>query len=125
MDNRLMIGLWRLMIQLPPSLLDGMMAKAGAKFKKELRFMTAEHRLVHHYAVRQLPYLDTPLPPEEIAGALGLSRERVDTILDDLERHMTFLFRNEKREIVWAYPVTLEKTPHRLTFDTGETVYAA
>jgi hypothetical protein len=49
----------------------------------------------------------------------------VNAILDDLEKHMTFLFRNQAGEVVWAYPVTVEKTPHRVTFDTGETIYAA
>jgi len=125
MQNRLMIGLWRLMIQLPPSLLEGMMAKAREKFARELAFMTGEHRMVHHYAVRQLPYATSPLAPESIAAALGMNREKVEALLDDLERHMTFLFMNDRREVVWAYPVTLEKTPHHLTFGTGETVYAA
>ncbi len=125
MNNQLMIGLWRLMIQLPPSLLEGRMAKAKEKFARELAFMTGEHRAVHHYVVRQLPYATSPLAPEAIAAALGMDRERVETLLDDLERHMTFLFRNDRREVVWAYPVTLEKTPHHLTFGTGETVYAA
>jgi hypothetical protein len=124
-NNRLMIGLWRLMIQLPPSLLEGRMAKAKEKFARELAFMTGEHRAVHHYAVRQLPYATAPLAPEAIAAALNMDRERVEALLDDLERHMTFLFRNDRREVVWAYPVTLEKTPHHLTFGTGETVYAA
>ncbi|OGO41196.1 MAG: hypothetical protein A2Z04_05735 [Chloroflexi bacterium RBG_16_57_9] len=27
--------------------------------------------------------------------------------------------------VVWAYPVTVARTPHHLTFSTGEQVYAA
>jgi len=38
---------------------------------------------------------------------------------------MTFLFRNKEGEVVWAYPVTVDKTPHHLTFSTGEQLYAA
>jgi hypothetical protein len=45
--------------------------------------------------------------------------------LDELEQHMTFLFRNAQGDVVWAYPVTVEQTPHRITFDTGEQLYAA
>jgi hypothetical protein len=125
MNNRLMIGLWRLMIKLPPSLWEKRMAGAKEKFKKEFSFMTGDHRAVHHYVVRQLPYGKDPLSPSAIAAALGMTRERVDALLDDLEKHMTFLYRNGNRDVVWAYPVTLEKTPHRLAFHTGEEIFAA
>jgi hypothetical protein len=49
----------------------------------------------------------------------------VNTILDDLEKKLTFLFRNEEGAVAWAYPVTVDKTPHHLTFSTGEQLYAA
>ena len=38
---------------------------------------------------------------------------------------MTFLFRDNHGRVVWAYPVTVEKTPHHVRFDTGEELYAA
>jgi hypothetical protein len=38
---------------------------------------------------------------------------------------MTFLFRNEEGAVTWAYPVTVERTPHRVSLSTGEQVYAA
>jgi hypothetical protein len=38
---------------------------------------------------------------------------------------MTFLFRNEQGSVTWAYPVTVDQTPHRVTFSSGEQVYAA
>jgi len=56
---------------------------------------------------------------------LSLPLERVQAIFDDLEQHMTFICRNEEGMAVWAYPVTVEKTPHRLTFGTGEQINAA
>ncbi len=42
-----------------------------------------------------------------------------------LEKHMTFVFRNEQGAVTWAYPVTVDRTPHRVAFSTGERVYAA
>lgn len=36
-----------------------------------------------------------------------------------------FLFRNSEGEVTWAYPVTVEKTPHSVTFGTGERIYTA
>jgi hypothetical protein len=49
----------------------------------------------------------------------------VVSILDDLEARMTFLFRGERGVVTWAYPVTVDQTPHRVTFGTGERIYAA
>jgi hypothetical protein len=90
-----------------------------------LDFMSEDHHRVRNYAVRELPRIAVPLPPERIAQALDLPLVRVVELLEDLERHMTFLFRDEQGAVVWAYPVTVERTPHRITFDSGEQAYAA
>ena len=63
--------------------------------------------------------------PEFVADELSIPIEMVRAIFDDLEKHMTFICRNDEGMAVWAYPVTVEKTPHRLTFSTGEQIYAA
>jgi hypothetical protein len=90
-----------------------------------LAFMTEEHHRVRNFVVRELPRVGSPLTPEFIAGSLTLTVEQVKVILDDLERHMTFLFRNEAGAVTWAYPVTVDPTPHRIRFGTGESLYAA
>ncbi len=87
--------------------------------------MTEEHRMIHHFVVKELPYIQEPLSPAIITKKLDLSLARVTAILDELEKHMTFLFRNSEGAVVWAYPVTVEATPHHVTFSTGEQVYAA
>ena len=125
MTDKLMLGLWRYMLKVPPFLWEKQISKAKKKFEAENSFMTKEHGLVHHLVVRELPYAGKPLSPEYIADKLILPITRVKTILDDLEKRMTFLFRNKKGEVVWAYPVTVDKTPHHLTFSTGERLYAA
>ena len=38
---------------------------------------------------------------------------------------MTFLFRNPAGDVTWAYPVTVDQTPHQVTFSSGEKLYAA
>ncbi len=88
-------------------------------------WMSADHHRVHHFVVSELAVRACPLAPELIAGALELPLENVGSILADLEKHMTFLFRNPRGEVVWAYPVTVEETPHALTFRSGEKLYAA
>jgi hypothetical protein len=80
---------------------------------------------VRDLAVTELIRQGEPLSPELIAGELGLPLALVKRILDELEERMTFLFRNECGEVAWAYPVTADRTPHRVTFSTGEQIYAA
>jgi hypothetical protein len=90
-----------------------------------LAFMTDEHHRVRNFVVRELPRVGSPLTPEFIAKSLSLDIALVKAILDELEKHMTFLFRNERGAVAWAYPVTVDPTPHRIRFGTGESLYAA
>jgi hypothetical protein len=122
MRNSLLLGIWRMMISVPPSLWQKQMAR---ETQADLAFMTPDHHRVRDFAVRELPRLGRPLPPNLIAAELHLPLERVKAILDELEREMTFLFRNPAGKVTWAYPVTVDKTPHRLTFSSGESLYAA
>ena len=64
-------------------------------------------------------------PIETIAQNLNMEQELVISILDELEKNMTFLFRNNDGAVTWAYPVTVEKTSHYITFSTGEHINAA
>jgi hypothetical protein len=119
------MGIWKYMIGIPPGVMKKKLPRRKKAFEAHLGFMTGELRQVHHFAVRELPYSGKPLSPGYIAQRLGMPVERVVLHLDELERRMTFLFRNPAGEVVWAYPVTVEETPHRITFDTGEKLYAA
>jgi len=125
MSKKLKLGLWRYIINVPPSLWEKQISKAKRKLQTEYDFLSKEHHSVHHFVVRELPYVGKPLSPELIADKLGIPMDRVRTILDDLEKGMTFLFRNNNGEVVWAYPVTVDKTPHHISFNTGEELYAA
>ena len=125
MSNKLLAGVWRTTVGVPPFLWEKLIEKARQKVKKSTRFMSPEHRLVHHYVVRELPRVGGPIPAERVARDLALPLERVEDILQDLEKHLTFLVRDEQGRIIWAYPVTVEKTPHRITFNSGEQLYAA
>lgn len=127
MKDRIMLGLWKYMLSVPPFLMDmkKQLEREKLRYEAAMGFMTDGHRRVHHFAVGELPRAGKPLSPDSIAEELGLSRDRVVSILDDLEKHMTFLFRNRRGEVTWAYPVTIDTTPHHLTFSTGEQVFAA
>jgi hypothetical protein len=125
MRNKLMSGIWRYIIGVPPFLWEKQIEKAAGKAKIATGFMTPEHRLVHHFVVREMPRLGGPIPLQVIAEELALTPERVLEILQELEKRLTFLVMNTNTEVIWAYPVTVEKTPHSITFNTGEQLYAA
>ena len=125
MSNKLMSGIWRYMLTIPPFLWEKQILKAKKRIEAELDFMSDEHRLVHHCVVRELPRVGEPLSPEFVTNKLDLPSDRVRSILNELEEHMTFLFRNSEGAVVWAYPMTVEETPHHVTFRTGEQLYAA
>jgi hypothetical protein len=90
-----------------------------------LAFMTGEHHEVRNFVVRELPKLGQPIPADYISGELGIPIYRTIEILDELERNLFFLVRNPLGEVLWAYPMTAEKTPHQLLFKSGERLYAA
>ena len=108
--------------------------KAPGRIAPRLEFMGEEHHLVRNFVVRRLPAAGREgLPPEFIARALNLSMDRCEFLLDELERNLFFLVRDPWRQknhdaaghVTWAFPVTVEPTPHRIRFSTGESIYGA
>ena len=120
MDNQLLLGLWRCVLPIPPQVWQRIV-----KPDADLDFMDVDHHRVRNLVVREMPREAKPLTPEWISQQLGLPSSRVVEILDELERNMTFLFRSPQGAVTWAYPVTVDKTPHHVTFSTGEQIYAA
>lgn len=90
-----------------------------------LAFMSADHHRVRNMAVVDLARMGHPLAPEYFATRLGVDFERVVGILDELERRLFFLVRNDAGCVSWAYPVTVDHTLHKLTFSTGERLHGA
>lgn len=90
-----------------------------------LSFMTEDHHRVRDTAVRELPRHDAPLEPSFLAERTGVRLDRTESILEELESRLFFLVRDEGGRVLWAYPGTRAPTPHRLRFDTEETVQAA
>ena len=125
MDKKLLLGLWRYLLPIPPTLWRSEIEKSARGGLQSTAFMSPEHHLLRDLVVMEIPRQAAPLSPQWIASRSGLSLERVTKILDELEKHMTFLYRNPQGEVAWAYPVTADTTPHHVGFSTGETIYAA
>jgi hypothetical protein len=120
MNESLLLGIWHHTIPIPR-----LLWQRQVRGEAQLDFMTEEHHRIRNFVVTELPRSGEPLSPKFIAQELKLPLDQVVGILNDLEKHMTFLFRNEQGAVEWAYPVTVDQTPHRITFSTGEQVNAA
>jgi hypothetical protein len=125
MSNSLLLGIWRLVVGLPQPLWQREVGRQARGAADRLGFMSEDHHRVRDFAVRELPRVGKPLSPELIAQQLDLPLDQVKSILDELEIRMTFLYRGEGESVTWAYPVTVDRTPHHVTFSSGEQVYAA
>ena len=124
MTDSILIGIGRRMIPVPGVLWRRMVRANARQMPDRLRFMTPEHHRVRDFAVERLLRSGTPLSPDEIAQSLALAPPRVGEILADLERHLTFLFRRSGPDVTWAYPVTVDETPHRAVASTGQQPYS-
>lgn len=125
MSEEVLAGRGRRIDRIPSRHWEDHLAQVPRHGKTRLGFMSKEHHEVRRFVVRELPRLGRPVEPARISGDLQLPVARVTAILDDLEKNLFFVVRNEAGAVTWAYPVTVDRTPHRLTFDSGEGLYAA
>ncbi len=125
MSQTILLGRGRQVLPFPRQEWERELAQVPGHPHARLRFMSPDHHRVRYHVVKQLPISGAPLAPEAIAGDLALPVARVRDILEELERELVFLVRNEQGNVAWAFPVTVNKTPHHLTFSSGEQCYAA
>jgi hypothetical protein len=125
LQEKVLIGRGREIVAVPRPEWEQAIAGKVPLIKDRLSFMSPDHHRVRNFVVRELPRKSEPISPKWIGGSLDLPFERVNSLLGDLERNLTFLYRNEKGEVSWAYPVTVDQTPHQATFSSGEKLHAA
>jgi hypothetical protein len=124
MKDGLLLGLGRYMIPIPRMIWERLMKSKARKAREALSFMSEDHHRVRDFTVMELPRTGAPLAPESIAEALDLPVPRAVSILEELEEHLTFVYRGDQRVVTWAYPVTVDETPHHASFSTGEEAYS-
>ncbi len=124
MKDVILIGRGKALMEISTEKWRQHLAQAGQH--SALHFMTDNHHHVRNFVVRELPRNHgKPLSPEDITQRLHLPLDLVLDILDDLQKHLFFLVRNDVGEVSWAFPVTSDRTPHNLIFSSGEQVFAA
>jgi hypothetical protein len=113
------------MIPAPVFILNREIEKMAKIMKVRMNKLPEEKRRIHHYVVRELPNAGQPISLEFIAQGLKMPVERVSILVDEMEKDKSFFYRYHSEGINWAYPVTVDNTPHHVTFSTGEQVNAA
>jgi hypothetical protein len=123
--NNILLSFGRHLLPVPAFVWQRQVKQGSEGMHERLHFMSADHQRVRDFVVLELPRRGEAISPELIAGSLDLPLEAVMPILDELEAHLTFLYRDEDGHVLWAYPVTAAPTPHRILFSSGEQIYAA
>ena len=125
MEERIILGRDQQMIEMPQAAWKQALTQVPQHSRSRLSFMTDAHHRVRYFVVKELVDRQAPLEPEFISKELNIPLAQVIGILEELEQKLFFLVRNEHGAVAWAYPLTVEPTLHRLTFNTGERLYAA
>ena len=113
------------MLRVPAAIWKRNVRSEARGIATRLEFMGPEHHQIRNFVVTELARTQQPLSPDLIGDKVGFAAEQVREILETLEARLTFLYRTDGHDVDWAYPVTAEETPHRVTFDNGERFFAA
>jgi hypothetical protein len=125
MEDVIFLGQDTQILTVPQTMWKQHLAQIPEHGPARLSFMTDAHHLVRNFVVKELAVRQQPIEPKFISEILKLPLDRVKNILNELEKSLFFLVRNEHGAVTWAYPITVETTPHRLSFKSGEQLYAA
>src|SRR5689334_15651880 len=96
MNDTILVGQGRTITSIPRKEWESHLSLIPEHFKIRLGFMTPEHHLVRYFVVSELIRMGEPIQPETITKKLNLSLTIVSDILDELEKRLFFLVRNEQ-----------------------------
>lgn len=125
MEEIILLGRDREILEFPGATWKQELAQIPQHGQTRLNFMTDTHHQIRYFVVKEMAIRQKPIEPELISEKLSIPLERVNFILEELERKLFFLVRNEQGAAAWAYPITVETTPHKLSFASGERLYGA
>jgi hypothetical protein len=125
MEEKILLGRDQKILEIPQATWKQHLTQIPQHVQSRLNFMTDVHHQIRYFVVKEMANRQEPIEPEFISEKLNISLEQVISILEELERKLFFLVRNEQGAVAWAYPVTVEPTPHKLSFASGERLYSA
>ena len=119
------LGLNGFLVPVPGSLVRYLAGRESARWGRKNARLSPLQATVRRLAVQHLPASEGPLTAEAIAELGGLPGPDVAVALGELHRKLGFLALDGDGAVAWAYPVTLDNTPHHLTFESGERMSGA
>ena len=125
MENKVLLGQGQEVVEIPQTTWEHHLAQIPQHSQSRLSFMSNAHHQIRYFVVKEMVYTQKPIQPELISEKLDMPLEAVKSILEELEKKLFFLVRNEHGAVAWAFPVTVENTPHKIRFSSGESLYAA
>jgi hypothetical protein len=125
MEKKIFLGRDQNILEVPESTWKQHLTQIPQHSQSRLSFMTETHHQIRYFVVEELVNRQKPIEPEFISEELNIPFELVKSTLEELERKLFFLVRNEQGAVAWAYPVTIETTPHKMNFSSGERLYGA
>jgi hypothetical protein len=125
LKHKFYMGFRGFMMRVPPLLSDKGARKGEKGAKSNAASLSNEERRIHHFIVKKMAVVKTPITAELIASELGVPNDQVLEIINKLEKLKTFIYRSDGKGINWAYPLSLENTGFRMTASSGEQFFAA
>ena len=125
MAEKMLTGKGRHFKEIPRKSWEEEVAIRSQHIPAVLDFMTRDHHRIRNLVVEEISRRERPISARGISEKLDMPHSKVSAILDDLENNLFFLVRGRSGDVTWAFPVTAETTPHKLTFNTGERPHAA
>ena len=125
MEQNILLGQGQKILEIPQATWKSHLTQIPQHSQSRLSFMTDAHHQIRYFVVKEMANTQKPIEPEFISDKLNMPIELVKSILEELERKLFFLVRNEQGAVVWAYPITVETTPHKLSFASGQRLYGA
>jgi hypothetical protein len=125
MEEKILLGRDQNIVEIPETTWKQHLTQIPQHSQSRLNFMTDAHHQIRYFVVKEMVNRQKPIEPELISQELNMPLEQVKVILGELQEKLFFLVRNEQGAVVWAYPVTVERTPHELNFSSGERLYGA
>ena len=125
MTEKILAGKGRHFEEIPRKSWEEEVAIRSQHIPAVLDFMTRDHHRIRNLVVEEIARRERPISARGISEKLDMPHSKVSAILDDLENNLFFLVRGRSGDVTWAFPVTAETTPHKLTFNTDERPHAA
>ncbi len=124
-EESILLGRSNQIMEFPQAAWKAELSHVPQHSQSRLSFMAPAHHQVRYFVVKELANRQQPIEAASISEQVNIPLEQVSSILDELEQKLFFLVRNERGAVAWAFPVTVEPTPHKLYFASGERLYGA